>query len=570
MGMTGEVNHITHSRRKALVGGVSPLPNLAARSLATLAVLYGFLSLLLVCAVELGFISSVGALIFGVITATAQYLVAPWALDLTLRFAYQCRWVSSEELPEHLRLFIERICKREELQFPHFAILDDGSPQAFTYGHRPGNARIVISRGTQELLTPAELEAVVAHELGHICHWDMIVMTIAQIVPLVAYSIYRAAMRFTDDEKKSSSAKFIVAAGAYLIFAISEFVVLWFSRLREYYADQFAAERTENPAALASALVKIGYGLVSGGSSQSDSSDKPEFQREKTVASALGALNIFDRKSSLGLVISTASSAGSVDGGAERVKDALQWDLWNPWALYYELQSTHPLIAKRLERLGELSLAASQEPFVVFDRERPESYWDEFLVDIVVLTLPRIGLLIGLGLLMGLSFGAEFAVSLFGYPLVLSGLGTIIKTAMQYRGDSAAPAHIASLLKQVKISPVRTAFVSLTGSVIGRGVPGLIWSEDFVLRDDSGIIFLDYRQPLPLWDFLFGLLGAGAYTGKQVEVRGWYRRAPVPYLEIASIRELDSGRTRTCYTSLARRICAFACVGAGLALMCFG
>ncbi len=549
-------------------GADSPLPNLAVRSLATLAVLYGFLALLLIAAVELGFISSLGALIFGVITAAAQYLVAPWILDITLRFAYRCRWVSKEELPEHLRIFVERVCAAQHLSFPHFCVIDDGAPQAFTYGHHPGNARVILSRGTHELLTKDELEAVVGHELGHICHWDMVVMTIAQLVPLVAYSIYKAAMRMSEESKKSRSASFVVGAGAYFVFVLSQLVVLWFSRLREYYADQFAAEATGQPAALASALVKIGYGLVSGGQGYGESDKEPGLRRQRAVSGALGALNIFDRKSSLGLVVSTAGPTGSADRSAERVKDALQWDLWNPWALYYEIQSTHPLVAKRLKRLEQLSCAAGQPPFVSFDRQQPESYWDEFVVDLIVLTLPKVGFLIGLGFMMALSFGAPFAANVFGYPLALAGFGAIIKTGMQYHRSTVRASHIADLLSEVKVSPVRTSFVAVTGTVIGRGVPGLIWSEDFVLRDESGIIFLDYRQPLPLWDFFFGLLKAGSYTGVRVEVHGWYRRAPVPYVEIASIRDLASGVERKCYTGIVRRACALGLFAAGVGLSC--
>jgi hypothetical protein len=61
---------------------------------------------------------------------------------------------------------------------PSFGIIDDGGPQAFTYGRAPNDARVVISRGVLELLDPAEVEAVVAHEPGHARSWDMVLMTI--------------------------------------------------------------------------------------------------------------------------------------------------------------------------------------------------------------------------------------------------------------------------------------------------------------------------------------------------------------------------------------------------------
>ena len=56
-------------------------------------------------------------------------------------------------------------------------------------------------------------------------------------------------------------------------------------------------------------------------------------------------------------------------------------------------------------------------------------------------------------------------------------------------------------------------------------MPGYILSEDFVMRDETGIIFLDYRQPLAIWEMLFGLLKAGDFAGEPVVVEGWYRRA---------------------------------------------
>jgi hypothetical protein len=418
------------------------------------------------------------------------------------------------------------------------------------------------------LLTPHELEAVVAHELGHVCHWDMVVMTIAQVVPLIAYSIYRAAIRMSDSGKKNRSAAFVVAIGAYAVYIVSELSVLWFSRLREYYADQYAGERTNDPASLASALVKIGYGLASDAGSASSQNESARRSAGLSTG-ALGALNIFDRKASLGLVVAT-SGASSSSSDTERVKDALQWDLWNPWALYYEIQATHPLIAKRLERLGQQSAALGQSPYVVFDRVRPESYWDEFLVDLGVMLLPKVGLLVGIGLLMWLSFGMPFSGSLFGLPLALFGAGAVVKVGMQYRQGGAAEASVASLLKEVKVSPVRTSFVVVRGTIVGRGVPGYIFSEDFVLQDETGIIFLDYRQPLPLWDFFFGLLRAGSYTGKRVEVRGWYRRAPVPYLEIATIRDVELGTDRNCYTSTTKWVGALVCLVGGVVCLCLG
>src|SRR6202035_3263458 len=98
--------------------------------------------------------------------------------------------------PEHLESFVRRVCDDNHMRFPSFGIIDDGAPQAFTYGHHPSNARVVISRGTMNLLAPEELEAVVAHELGHARNWDMALMTLANLVPLLLFWIYDISIRY--------------------------------------------------------------------------------------------------------------------------------------------------------------------------------------------------------------------------------------------------------------------------------------------------------------------------------------------------------------------------------------
>ena len=126
----------------------------------------------------------------------------------------------------------------------------------------------------------------------------------------------------------------------------------------------------------------------------------------------------------------------------------------------------------------------------------------------------------------------------------------LIKVLFSYRADMFPQMNISSLLRKIKVSPVRPVPVRITGKIIGRGVPGLIWSEDFVMQDDTGIIFLDYSQPIPFYDFFFGLLKAGEYTGRTVTVEGWYRRSPVPYIEIKSIESQMS--VSNCYTYYAK------------------
>ncbi|MGO9924098.1 MAG: M48 family metalloprotease [Isosphaeraceae bacterium] len=582
-----------HDRLRDLSSGMLPLPNLFLRSASVVVLLYGLLGLVLITLAQLRILPASVAVGIGVGIILLQFVLGPWLMDLALRWIYKFSWVSVDQLPGHLRDFVVRVAGEQNMKVPSFGLIHDGAPNAFTYGHHPNNMRIVITQGILDLLEPEEVEGVVAHEIGHGKNWDMVLMTIVQLVPLLLYFLYRTAMQM-GNRGKDNAYRIVVAVGAYVLYIASEYMVLWFSRCREYYADRFAGRVTGNPNALASALVKIGYGLAARGQAQTapepaETKDKKGKASKKGMVPALdaiGAMGIFDRKSAVAMVASSASAGfdSSASAGAtatatatataapriskENLKSAMQWDLWNPWATFYELSSTHPLVAHRLQYLSDQAAAMGDEPYVVFDRHKPESYWDDFLVDLLVMFLPLVTLAVGMGIALALGLtglaGGKAILSLIGLPVLGLGVGSFIKTVLIYRGDYFAPLAVAGLLHKVKVSNVRPVPARLRGTIIGRGVPGLIWSEDFVMRDATGILFLDYRQPLRIWEWFFGLFRAGEFAGKPVEAVGWFRRAPLPYLELKSITV--DGVTRNSYARHARYVGAIlgALVGAGL------
>ncbi len=576
-----------HDRLRDLSSGMLPLPNLFLRSASVVILLYGLLGLVLITLVQFNMLPASVAVGIGVGIILLQFALGPWLMDLTLRWIYKFSWVSVDQLPGHLRDFVVRVAGEQNMKVPSFGLIHDGAPNAFTYGHHPNNMRIVITQGILDLLEPQEVEGVVAHEIGHGKNWDMVLMTIVQLVPLLLYFLYRTAMQM-GNRGKDNAYRIVVAVGAYVLYIASEYMVLWFSRCREYYADRFAGRVTGNPNALASALVKIGYGLAARGQSQSvsepaETKDKKGKASKKGMVPALdaiGAMGIFDRKSAVAMVASSASAGFDSSGTAgatataapriskENLKSAMQWDLWNPWATFYELSSTHPLVAHRLQYLSDQAAAMGDEPYIVFDRRKPESYWDDFLVDLLVMFLPLVALAVGMGIALTLGLaglaGGRAMLSLIGLPVLGLGVGSFIKTVLIYRGDYFAPLAVAGLLHKVKVSNVRPVPAWLRGTIIGKGVPGLIWSEDFVMRDATGILFLDYRQPLRIWEWFFGLFRAGEFAGKPVEAVGWFRRAPLPYLELKSITV--DGVTRNSYARHARYAGAIllALVGVGL------
>jgi Zn-dependent protease with chaperone function/Zn-finger nucleic acid-binding protein len=549
----------------AYAAAARPLPNLAARSLTLMLVLYGLLTALLILAVELGALEAWMAVGIGLLVVAGQFLLGPFIMDISLRWFYSATWVAPHELPAHLHDFIARVCQEHGMRFPRVGIIHDGAPNAFTYGHTPGNARIVLTQGILDLLDEREVEAVVAHEIGHAVQWDMLLMTAAQLVPLVAYYVYRTLLRIrVRGRDRSAGARIAIAVGAYLVYVISEYLVLWLSRTREYRADNFAGRVIGNPNLLASALVKIGYGLAGQNRQQArEGEERGGQERERgrrPGLDAIGALGIFDGNAARAFAVSAVGGAGTTSLDPEHLKGAMRWDLWNPWARFYELHSTHPLIANRMEFLSRQAAAMRIPPMIVFDERQPESYWDEFLVDLLVMFLPALLPLAVAGLAL-----AAGKPGLLWLAVSALGLGMLLKTLWSYRGDDFPGMNLAGLLRNVKVSAIRGVPCSIRGTVIGRGVPGLIWSEDFVIRDQTGIMFLDYRQPIRIWEFLFGLLRRAELQGAQVTATGWFRRAPTPYVELRTLTPAG-GSTRTCYVYYVKLVVAVVLMLAGMFL----
>ena len=173
-------------------------------SLFTITCLYGLLAAVVILVVLVSGGDVLYAVIGSIIVLLIQFLISPWLTDLTMRWFYKANF--NAEIPEYLRTFIDKECTKHGVTFPKFAVIDDGAPNAFTYGRTKKDARIVVTRGIFELLNEDEVKAVVAHEMGHIVHLDMLVMTAVQIVPLVLYAIYEAFARNNRGDRDNNKA----------------------------------------------------------------------------------------------------------------------------------------------------------------------------------------------------------------------------------------------------------------------------------------------------------------------------------------------------------------------------
>jgi len=107
---------------------------------------------------------------------------------------------------------------------------------------------------------------------------------------------------------------------------------------------------------------------------------------------------------------------------------------------------------------------------------------------------------------------------------------------------------------------------TIEGTIIGRGIPGLFFSEDLVLQDSTGFIILDYRQPLRILEFFFGWVKAESLIGKRGKATGWYRRSPRPYFEMRQL-VLEDGERVTSYVYPLGQLLIYAAVLFGAFLL---
>ncbi len=503
--------------------------NLLGISLITLVGLYVLMSVVII-----GFFLIMGlpvqnGILISILVLIVQFFISPYLTDLTMKWFYHASFEA--EIPDYLKEFISAECTKYKMNYPRMGYIDDGAPNAFTYGHTKNDARIILTKGIFDLLSEEEVKAVVGHELGHVTHYDMLFMTAAELVPLVLYYVYELCSKDNNSNDDSNSGQYKVMAGliAYLLYIVSEYIVLWLSRTREYYADAFSIKETRNPNALASALVKIGFGLVT-----SDDGSK------KHSTKNVGALGIFDAKTSKSLVVSTNNNIED----KTLIKNSMKWEMWNPWGFICELNSTHPLISKRLINISKYSGEYNQEPYIEFDLQKPESYWDDFFVELFIGYAPFLSLLLGIIYSFVIAYDEDFMVSM-GVTLLLTAIFMFIRFKRSHRGGYTDNT-VANLLGEVKVSNVTAIPCVLKGKVIGRGNPGCIFSEDFILQDNTGIVFLDYNQPLTIVNKIFALFKSQEYMDKTIKVKGWYRRCPVPYVEIYEM-DID-GKTKKVYT----------------------
>lgn len=214
------------------------------------------LTLLTLLAIGIGeYFGGRNGMVLGFVIAAITNFVSYFFSDKIALATYRAQPVTREELPR-VYAVVERLVQKAGIPMPKLYVIPTDSPNAFATGRNPNHASVAVTQGILNLLNDDELEGVLAHELGHVRNRDIltssIAATLAGAIVMVARLSFWFGLGGRDDRDRGGGILMIILAPL-----AATLIQLWVSRTREYEADATGAHITHNPYALASALQKL-------------------------------------------------------------------------------------------------------------------------------------------------------------------------------------------------------------------------------------------------------------------------------------------------------------------------
>jgi heat shock protein HtpX len=236
---------------------VRGLAKLELIALLTIFLIFGLIAGILGIALWLSGLSGFYGVSFALFLASVMIFIQWYIGPSMIKSFIKMKEMNETEYPDIFNT-VKRLSEKAEIPMPKLYVVQDPSPNAFAFGRSQKSSNIAVHTGLLKTLEKKEIEAVLAHEIGHIKHRDVTVMTIASVLPLLLY--YLILVLSPRDEREGGNI-FLIFFGAMLAQFLGNLLVLWLSRRREYYADAFSGLLTENPRNLMTALAKISYSI---------------------------------------------------------------------------------------------------------------------------------------------------------------------------------------------------------------------------------------------------------------------------------------------------------------------
>ncbi|MDH5646591.1 MAG: M48 family metalloprotease [Candidatus Heimdallarchaeota archaeon] len=499
-----------------------------------------------------------------------QWMVSPDILDFTLKYAFKSHIIpysklNEETFPDWFTKYISSMVEKTNITIKKLIILDDLTSTAFVYGHNRGNARLVISKGLLKYLNKEELKSVIGHEISHIKNRDFIWVTMASGFPLIcaySYTFFR--------EVSSTHMGFaipilypvlqLLAILNYILYVLAQFILLALTRVRESLADHGSVLLGNTPNALSYSLLKIGYGLLDISEQMPEgefSGIFPDLGTNKESLNEDNEIKSFNSKEKIRKVVYTLGFTSNVQEKTyiqphgtpkQRVAKVLNWERKNPISRFIQLYSSHPLISERIKAMDELSLSLGHQPLLDIENQRNFRKYlsSTFLIDVlftVVNWLPIILIFTTLLLLMEINYIDSPKGYLLGSISIIGfGIYWLVwnfhKFPMQMKLTNTREIIEADEKDPLfKVGINKRRGVMLKGRVLGRLIPGYSLGKDFVIVDNDVSI-------IGIWQSSSGLVGElhfatktlKNYEGREVKIKGWLSRMPMPILFVKEIK----------------------------------
>jgi len=277
-------------------------------------------------------------LIISLVMMFIQYMIGPKLVEWSMRVKY----IKREENPKLFHM-VESLAMRAQIPTPRIGIAQIPLPNAFAFGRSIRDGRVCVTAGILNLLNEEELKAVLGHELSHLKNRDVLTITILSVIPMIMYRIAWSFLfygRRRDDRGNTA----LIGLAAFLFYFITNLLVLYASRIREYFADRGSIQLGNQPSALASSLYKLVYG-----SARMDKESLKEVEGLKAffVNDPSQAMKEIKELSQLDL-----DKSGTIQASELALLRTKTVKL-NFGDRMMEVLSTHPNMLKRIKRLSE-------------------------------------------------------------------------------------------------------------------------------------------------------------------------------------------------------------------------
>jgi heat shock protein HtpX len=272
-----------------------------------------------------------------------QFMIGPKIVEWSMRIKY----VSEQEYPKLHQMVAELSEKAGLPNKPKIGISQLPIPNAFAFGRTKKGSRVCVTKGLLDLLSDDELKAVLGHELSHIKHRDVAVITMLSVIPMICYMIYVSFLWGGMGRRdRDSGGAIAIGILALVVYFITSLLVMYGSRIREYYADQGSAELGNQPHHLATALYKL---TVSTARTPKHVLKRTEGMKAFFISDPSRAMYEVRELKDIDIDMS-----GTIDQNELMMLSTKKISLKASDKLL-EVLSTHPNVVKRIKHLAELT-----------------------------------------------------------------------------------------------------------------------------------------------------------------------------------------------------------------------